>query len=57
MSEIDETRQVDELWAGLRPEARKLLTIVLNIERENLQYTKPEGVVDEIVKSVEALVK
>lgn len=56
-SEADEERKIHELWDNLSSEAQSIAAEVLKIERNNLHFVKPEGIVDEIVKAVEARVK
>jgi hypothetical protein len=54
---MEEEKAIEEIWENLSSEARELLSEVLRIERENLHFSKPEGVVDSIVTRIEGIVK
>lgn len=53
-----ERDQFVRIYERLSDEARRLLVDVLGIESENLHYKQPpQGIVDQIVKKVEGIVK
>ena len=54
---MDEEKSIEEIWENLSEEARALLSEVLEIERENLHFLKPEGIVDTIIARVEGIIK
>jgi hypothetical protein len=53
-----ERDQFVRIYEGLSDDAKRLLVDVLGIESENLHYKQPPpGIVDQIVKKVEGIVK
>lgn len=54
---MEEDREIEKIWENLSEEARELLSDVLRVERENLHYSKPEGIVEKIVAKIEGIIK
>ena len=53
-----ERDQFVRIFEGLSDDAKRLIVDVLGIESENLHYKQPPpGIVDQIVKRVEGIVK
>jgi hypothetical protein len=53
-----ERDQFVRIYEGMSNEAKRLIVDVLGIESENLHYKQPpQGIVDQIVKKVEGIIK
>jgi len=49
--------ELQEAYKNLSQEAKRLIGKVLEIEKEKLHMGKPHGVYDEILKSIDEVVK
>ncbi|WP_166027220.1 hypothetical protein [Streptomyces chilikensis] len=54
---MEEDKEIEKIWENLSDEAQELLNDVLRVERENLHYNKPEGIVEKIVAKIEGIIK